>query len=67
MVPLTLDALILKRTSARTFGLLLSLEPAVAALLGLVFLGGHLIPRAIAGIALVVLAAAVHSRFQRAC
>lgn len=67
VVPLTLDAMILKRTSAKTFGLLLSLEPAIAALLGLVFLGEYLIPRAIAGIALVMLAAAGHSRFQRPC
>ncbi|MGJ3245961.1 MAG: hypothetical protein ACFE0I_07810 [Elainellaceae cyanobacterium] len=34
------------------------------ALLGLVFLGEHLILRAIAGIALVMLAAAGHSRYQ---
>ena len=67
VVPLTLDAMILQRTSAKTFGLLLSLEPAVAALLGLVFLGEHLIPRAIVGIALVILAAAGHSRFQQTC
>lgn len=67
VVPLTLDAIVLKGTSAKTFGLLLSLEPAVAALLGLVFLGEQLIPRALAGIALVMVAAAGHSRFQSSC
>ncbi|MGF1569202.1 MAG: DMT family transporter [Nodosilinea sp.] len=67
VVPLTLDSIVLKRTSAKTFGVLLSLEPAVAALLGLFFLGEQLIPRALVGIALVMVAAAGHARFQISC
>ena len=67
VVPLTLDFMMLKSTSAKTFGMLLSLEPAIAGLLGFVFFGEQLVPRALFGIALVMLASAGHSRLQRSC
>lgn len=41
-VPYTLEANALRVVSSRTFGILMSLEPAVAALAGLVFLGEKL-------------------------
>jgi len=41
-VPYTLEMMALRVLSSRTFGILMSLEPAVAALAGLVFLREHL-------------------------
>ncbi len=46
----------LKELPARTFGILMSLEPAVAALAGLVFLGEVLSPRQWLAVALVIAA-----------
>jgi inner membrane transporter RhtA len=43
-VPYTLEANALRVISSRTFGILMSLEPAVAALAGLLFLGEMLAP-----------------------
>ena len=48
----------LKELPARTFGILMSLEPAVAALAGLVFLREVLSPRQWLAVALVIAASA---------
>jgi inner membrane transporter RhtA len=61
-IPYALELEALRRLPARTFGVLMSLEPAVAALAGLVVLGQTLRPRELAGIALVVMASAGATR-----
>ena len=55
-LPFTLEMAALRRMPARTFGILLSLEPAVAALIGALVLGEGLAPRALLAIGLVILA-----------
>jgi inner membrane transporter RhtA len=62
-VPFSLELEALRRIPARVFGVLMSLEPAVAALAGFVVLGETLGPRALAAIFLVTVAAAGASRF----
>lgn len=57
-IPYTVELEALRRLPERVFGVLLSLEPAVAALVGLVVLGQHLVGREIIAIALVVAASA---------
>ena len=55
----------LRRIAASLFGVLMSLEPAMAAVSGFVILGQQLSARAVLGIALVVAAsvgASLHSR-----
>lgn len=59
VVPYSLELLALRRLSATIFGILLSLEPAVAALAGLVVLGQVLGGWQVAGMALVVLASVI--------
>ena len=59
VLPYSLELLALRRLSAKIFGILLSLEPAVAALAGLLVLGQRLMPVQLAGMALVVLASAM--------
>jgi inner membrane transporter RhtA len=49
----------LRRLAARVFGILLSLEPAVAALAGLIVLGQHLTLVQTVGMLLVVSASAL--------
>lgn len=66
VVPYSLELLALRRLDTRVFGVLLSLEPAVAALAGFVVLGQALTTVEIAGIALVVLASTVVMREQEA-
>ncbi len=58
VIPYSLELEALRRLPARVFGVLMSLEPAVAALAGLVVLGQELVAREWAAIALVVVAAA---------
>jgi inner membrane transporter RhtA len=58
VVPYTLELAALRRAPRRVFGTLLSLEPAVAALAGLVLLGQPVPPAAAGAIALVILASA---------
>ncbi|WP_104434358.1 EamA family transporter [Kineococcus xinjiangensis] len=58
VVPYSLELAALRRLPARTFGILLSLEPAVAALAGLAVLGQALGLHAVLAIALVVVASA---------
>ena len=58
VLPYTVELEALRRLPERTFGVMLSLEPAVAALVGLVVLDQHLLGREIVAIALVVAASA---------
>lgn len=56
VLPYSLELLALRRLAPAVFGILLSLEPAVAALAGLLVLGQRLDPVQLTGMALVVLA-----------
>ena len=58
VLPYTVELEALRRLPERTFGVLLSLEPAVAALVGLIVLDQHLLGREVVAIALVVAASA---------
>ena len=58
MIPYSLELEALRRIPARVFGVLMSLEPAVAALAGLVVLGQALDALEWVAIALVVVASA---------
>ena len=66
VVPYSLELLALRRIDTRVFGILLSLEPAVAALAGLAILGQTLGALEVAGMALVVVASAMVMAAQRA-
>ncbi len=61
-VPFGLEFQALKSLSPRAFGLLVSLEPVVAAAIGFVMLGEALDPRSLIGIGLVTIAAAATAR-----
>jgi inner membrane transporter RhtA len=61
-IPYSFELEALRRIAAPTFGVLMSLEPAVAALAGLLVLGQELGARALLGIALVVVASVGASR-----
>jgi inner membrane transporter RhtA len=61
-LPYALEFAALRRLPAKVFGVLMSLEPAAAAVAGLIVLHETLIPRELAGIALVVLASAGSTR-----
>jgi inner membrane transporter RhtA len=56
LLPYSFELLALRRLSAQVFGILLSLEPAVAASAGFLFLDQRLHPLQLLGIGLVVLA-----------
>jgi inner membrane transporter RhtA len=62
-IPYSLEMEALRKLPARVFGVLMSLEPAVAALVGFVVLGERLGLRALAAVVLVTMAAAGASRF----
>ncbi len=62
-IPYSLELDALRKLPARVFGVLMSLEPAVAALAGFIILGEQLGSRSIAAIFLVTVAAAGASRF----
>ncbi|WP_194819728.1 EamA family transporter [Nocardia sp. XZ_19_385] len=62
LVPHALEMTVLRQITAATFGVLMSLMPAVAAAAGLLLLGEALQLAQGAGIALVVLAAAGAAR-----
>ncbi len=66
VVPYSLEMLALRRLDTRVFGVLLSLEPAVAALAGFLLLGQVLTPVEIAGVGLVVIASVLVMRDQGA-
>lgn len=59
VLPYSLELFALRRLAPAVFGILLSLEPAVAALAGLLVLGQRLDPVQLIGMALVVLASAL--------
>ncbi|MGH3412242.1 MAG: EamA family transporter [Marmoricola sp.] len=59
LLPYSLELLALRRLRASVFGILLSLEPAVAAIAGFVVLGQHLNGLQVLGLVLVVLASAI--------
>ena len=61
-VPYSLELEAMRRLPSHVFGVLLSLEPAVAALSGFVFLGERLHARSLAAIGLVVVASAGAAR-----
>jgi inner membrane transporter RhtA len=65
-VPYALELVALRRLSAQVFGILLSLEPAVAALAGLLVLGQRLGRVELAGMACVVAASAMVLGARRA-
>jgi len=56
VLPYSLELIALRRLAAHVFGILLSLEPAVAALAGLIVLGQNLEPVQLLGMACVVAA-----------
>jgi inner membrane transporter RhtA len=56
VIPYSLELMALRRLRAATFGVLMSLEPAMAALSGLVVLGQHLRAREWIAIACVMVA-----------
>jgi inner membrane transporter RhtA len=62
-IPFSLELEVLRKIPARIFGVLMSLEPAVAALAGLVVLGERLEMRAVVAIFFVTVAAAGASLF----
>jgi inner membrane transporter RhtA len=64
-IPYSLELEALRKIPARVFGVLMSLEPAVASLLGLVVLGERLEMRAVAAVLFVTVAAAGASLFGR--
>jgi inner membrane transporter RhtA len=65
VLPYTLELEALRRLPARIFGVLMSLEPAVAALAGLVILGEQLTGRQWAGVGCVIVACASVTLAQR--
>ncbi len=65
LLPYSLELLALRRLAAAVFGILLSLEPAVAAVAGLVVLDQRLDLVQVAGLALVVLASAIVMGLKR--
>ncbi len=64
-IPYTLEMEALRRIATRVFGVLMSLEPAMAALAGYIVVGQGLSSRELAGIALVVIASVGASRSAR--
>jgi inner membrane transporter RhtA len=64
-IPYTFEVEALRRIAPPVFGVLMSLEPAVAALAGLIVLGQRLALRELIGIALVVVASVGASRRAR--
>ena len=59
LLPYSLELLALRRLAAPVFGILLSLEPAVAALAGLLVLGQRLDLLQVVGLLLVVAASVI--------
>jgi len=55
-LPYSFEMAALRRVTPRAFGILLSMAPAIAALVGLVMLGQHLAPSEVAALVLVVAA-----------
>ena len=64
-IPYSLELEALRKIPTRVFGVLMSLEPAVAALVGLIVLGERLGARAVVAVAFVTVAAAGASLFGK--
>jgi inner membrane transporter RhtA len=64
-IPYSFENEALRRIATNVFGVLMSLEPAMAALAGFIVLGQSLSARECAGIALVIVASAGASRRAR--
>jgi inner membrane transporter RhtA len=64
VVPYSLELIALRRLTPRAFGILLSMDPAVAALAGLIILGQHLATSEVVALVLVVAANAGSSWFD---
>ena len=65
LLPYALELVALRRMSTRAFGIFMSVEPAISAVLGYSILAQHLTLRQIAGIGCVVIASAVTSLRSR--
>jgi inner membrane transporter RhtA len=65
IIPFSLEFEALRRLPPRVFGVLMSLEPAVAAIIGFVVLGETASLRALIALALIVIASGGSSFFQR--
>jgi inner membrane transporter RhtA len=65
VIPYSLELEALRKLPARVFGVLMSLEPAVAAIVGLIVLGERLEIRAVVAVLFVTIAAAGASLFGR--
>jgi inner membrane transporter RhtA len=65
VIPFSSELEILRHLSARAFGVLMSLEPAIATLIGFIVLGETVGLRAIIAIALIVVASGGVSLFQQ--
>lgn len=65
VIPYSLELEALRKLPARVFGVLMSLEPAVAAIVGLIVLGERLEMRAVVAVLFVTIAAAGASLFGR--
>ena len=65
VIPFSLELEILRHLSARVFGVLMSLEPAIATLIGFIVLGETVGLRAILAITLIVVASGGVSLFQQ--
>ena len=59
LLPYALEMLALRKMSTRAFGIFMSMEPAISAVLGYVILAQRLSPRQISGIGCVVVASAI--------
>jgi len=64
-IPYSLELEALRRIPAGLFGVMMSLEPGIAALAGFVVLGQDLVGREVVGIACVVIASAGAARTAR--
>jgi inner membrane transporter RhtA len=64
VVPFSLEMEALRRVPARVYGVVISLEPVVATIIGAIFLGESLVLRDLAAIGLVTIAAAGSSLFD---
>jgi inner membrane transporter RhtA len=65
LLPYALELMALRRMSTRAFGIFMSMEPAISAVLGYAILAQHLTLRQIAGIGCVVIASAITSTRSR--
>src|ERR1700730_8242495 len=65
LLPYALEMIALRRMNTRTFGIFMSIEPAISAVLGYAILSQHLSLRQIGGIGCVVVASAITSAESR--